>query len=154
MALSEFELIRRYFQQPGLMADPVLHPEVALGIGDDCALLDFGAATRLAISLDVLVAGVHFPAAADPQLIGERALAVALSDLAAMGATPLGLWRNRPGWLAFRQGWQQQRSATAAHCSAATPRPAPCKLPCRCMARCLWARPCDETVPVPGMRCG
>lgn len=106
MALSEFELIRRYFQQPGLMADPLLHPGVALGIGDDCALLDFGAATRLAISLDVLVAGVHFPAAADPPLIGERALAVALSDLAAMGATPLGftlgltLPAAEPSWLA------------------------------------------------------
>lgn len=90
MPLSEFELIQRYFQQPGLAADPAQHTNVALGIGDDCALLTVPAGQQLAVSLDVLVADVHFPATADAALIAERALAVNLSDLAAMGAQPLG----------------------------------------------------------------
>lgn len=89
MALSEFELIARYFRQPGLAADSS-HPDVALGIGDDCALLTVPAGQQLAVSLDVCVADVHFPADADPALIAQRALAVNLSDLAAMGAIPVG----------------------------------------------------------------
>ena len=63
-------------------------PDVGLGIGDDCALLDVPEGMQLAVSTDTLVAGVHFPpetAAAD---IGYKALAVNLSDLAAMGAEP------------------------------------------------------------------
>jgi len=90
MALSEFELINRYFRRPGLAADPEVHPCVVLGPGDDCALLELPAGQQLALSLDVLVAGVHFPEDADPHLLAGRALAVNLSDLAAMGATPLG----------------------------------------------------------------
>ena len=90
MALSEFDLIARYFKQSGLAADPALHPGVALGIGDDCALLNIAAAEQLAVSMDVLVETVHFPAGAPAALIAERALAVNLSDLAAMGARPLG----------------------------------------------------------------
>lgn len=60
-----------------------------LGIGDDCALLQIPAGNQLAISVDTLVADVHFPADADPELIAERALRTNLSDLAAMGADPL-----------------------------------------------------------------
>src|SRR5262245_50096783 len=90
MALSEFELIRKYFQRAGLMADPALHPGVALGIGDDCALLKMTDDHQLAISLDVLVSGVHFPVDADPARLAHRALVVNLSDLAAMGAKPVG----------------------------------------------------------------
>jgi thiamine-monophosphate kinase len=62
---------------------------VVLGIGDDCALLALPAGEQLAVSTDTLVAGVHFPAACDAFLLGQRALAVSASDLAAMGATPL-----------------------------------------------------------------
>jgi thiamine-monophosphate kinase len=90
MALSEFDLIRTYFERTGLMADPALHPGVVLGIGDDCALLSVGPEYQLAVSLDVLVSGVHFPADANPAMIAWRALVVNLSDLAAMGAKPLG----------------------------------------------------------------
>lgn len=90
MALSEFELISRYFRRKGLAADPLVHPGIALGPGDDCALLTTAPGEQLAVSLDVLVAGVHFPLDADPALLGERALAVNLSDLAAMGAEPCG----------------------------------------------------------------
>lgn len=90
MALSEFDLIRTYFERTGLMADPALHPGVVLGIGDDCALLSVAEEYHLAVSLDVLVSGVHFPVDADPAMIAWRALVVNLSDLAAMGAKPLG----------------------------------------------------------------
>lgn len=85
--MGEFELISHYFA-----AAPCAQggEGVALGIGDDCALLDLPAGEQLAISTDTLVAGVHFPAICDPLLLGQRALAVAVSDLAAMGATPIG----------------------------------------------------------------
>lgn len=83
MAVGEFVLIQRYF-------DRSAHADgVVLGIGDDCALLSVPAGQQLAVSMDTLVADVHFPAGADPELIAERALRVNLSDLAAMGATPL-----------------------------------------------------------------
>ncbi len=89
MPLTELDIISRYFQQPGLRADPKLQKNVPLGIGDDCALLNVPRGKQLALSMDVLVEGVHFPANADPALIAYRALAVNLSDLAAMGAEPL-----------------------------------------------------------------
>jgi len=82
--LTEFELIKRYFH----FAAPHKE-EVALGIGDDCALLQLPEGEQLAVSTDSLVCGVHFPENAPPFLLGQRALAVAASDLAAMGASPL-----------------------------------------------------------------
>jgi len=84
--MGEFELIRNYFA-----AAPCAQAGdgVVLGIGDDCALLTVPPGEQLAISTDTLVAGVHFPDACDPFLLGQRALAVSASDLAAMGATPL-----------------------------------------------------------------
>lgn len=81
--MTEFELIQRYFQKPAGSNS------VVLGVGDDCALLQPPAGQQLAVSIDTLVSGVHFPADAEPALIGERALRVALSDLGAMGAKPL-----------------------------------------------------------------
>lgn len=87
--MGEFELINRYFAS----AHCAVHGEgegVALGIGDDCALLDLPPGEQLAVSTDTLVAGVHFPAVCDPKLLGQRCLAVAVSDLAAMGATAIG----------------------------------------------------------------
>ena len=90
MALSEFELIERYFSDIGSGIDSAsAAPAVALGVGDDCALLEPPPGQQLALSVDTLVADVHFPAAADPADIAQRALRVNLSDLAAMGATPL-----------------------------------------------------------------
>ncbi len=84
--MGEFELIRRYFASAlcARQGDGVVR-----GIGDDCALLSVPAGEQLAISTDTLVAGVHFPEACDAFLLGQRALAVSASDLAAMGATPL-----------------------------------------------------------------
>ncbi|MGH8354399.1 MAG: AIR synthase related protein, partial [Pseudomonas sp.] len=100
--MGEFELIRRYFA-----AAPCAQggEGVARGIGDDCALLELPAGEQLAISTDTLVAGVHFPDPCEPFLLGQRALAVSASDLAAMGATPLGftlaltLPHAEPAWL-------------------------------------------------------
>jgi thiamine-monophosphate kinase len=62
--------------------------DVALGIGDDAALLDVPVGQQLVACTDTLVAGVHFPATAAPEDIGWKSLAVNLSDLAAMGAEP------------------------------------------------------------------
>ena len=86
MIQSEFEIIQRYFVDSGL---GFARTGVVLGIGDDAALLQLPSNRLLAISMDTLLAGVHFPAAAEPALIAQRALAVNLSDLAAMAATPL-----------------------------------------------------------------
>ena len=78
--LSEFELIRRFFTHHS--------PGAILGVGDDAALVRASAGTELAISADMLVEGRHFLRGADPALLGHKALAVNLSDMAAMGATP------------------------------------------------------------------
>nr|WP_220128006.1 thiamine-phosphate kinase [Halomonas kenyensis] len=79
---SEFELIARHFTP----AAPGPDAGVPLGVGDDCALLAPRPGLQLAVSVDTSVAGVHFPADAPADAIGHRALAVSLSDLAAMGA--------------------------------------------------------------------
>ncbi|HMQ13398.1 MAG TPA: AIR synthase related protein, partial [Candidatus Competibacter phosphatis] len=83
MSVSEFSLIERYFA-----AHRFQRSDVALGIGDDCALLLPSTGQQLATTVDTLVSGVHFFAEADPESVGHKALAVNLSDLAAMGATP------------------------------------------------------------------
>ena len=83
MSASEFDLIRDYF------ADATgVRTDVVLGIGDDCALLRPPAGSILAVSMDTLVEGRHFRRGADPVSLGHKALAVNLSDLAAMGAEP------------------------------------------------------------------
>jgi thiamine-monophosphate kinase len=82
MPLGEFELIARYFTRPGRRGD------VLLGVGDDAALLDVPAGQTLVAATDTLVEGRHFLADAPPQSVGHQALAVNLSDLAAMGAQP------------------------------------------------------------------
>jgi thiamine-monophosphate kinase len=89
MPVSEFDLIRTYFNKPGLIPTQEQSARIPLGIGDDCALIDLPPEKLLAVSMDTLIADVHFPAKADPALIAQRALAVNLSDLAAMGAEPL-----------------------------------------------------------------
>jgi thiamine-monophosphate kinase len=83
--LSEFDLIKRYFQR-----DRAPGANTVLGVGDDCALLAPTPGKLLAVSSDMLVEDRHFFAGADPLLLGHKCLAVNLSDLAAMGATPLG----------------------------------------------------------------
>ncbi|AZS49391.1 thiamine-phosphate kinase [Entomomonas moraniae] len=85
--MGEFELIQAYFKSS---ACAYLNKNISLGIGDDCALLRPSPQSEIAISTDTLVADVHFPAKGDAFLIGQRALAVTVSDLAAMGANPIG----------------------------------------------------------------
>jgi thiamine-monophosphate kinase len=96
--MREFELIKTFFDRgPAKRAH--------LGLGDDCALIELPAQQTLAVSSDMLVEGRHFFADVDPQHLGHKALAVNLSDLAAMGAQPLSftlaiaLPRVDPTWL-------------------------------------------------------
>lgn len=82
--MDEFALIRRYFAPLSPAAEGVV-----LGIGDDAAILAPPPGHELLMTSDTLVAGRHFPLATAPYDIGWKALAVNLSDLAAMGAEPL-----------------------------------------------------------------
>ena len=77
---SEFDLIRRHFTRPTRHTD--------LAVGDDAALLRAQPGMQLAVSTDMLVAGTHFFADTGPEDLGWKTLAVNVSDLAAMGATP------------------------------------------------------------------
>ena len=93
---GEFALIDRYFTRPT--------PSAVLGPGDDCALLQPAPGMQLAVTTDMLVAGVHFLPDTDPARLGWKALAVNLSDLAAMGATPR--WVTLAGALPeVDEGW-------------------------------------------------
>lgn len=83
MPLTELELIDRYFRDCGAP-----RPDVIAGVGDDAALLAMPPDAELVAATDTLVAGVHFPEGSPAASIGHRALAVNLSDLAAMGARP------------------------------------------------------------------
>jgi thiamine-monophosphate kinase len=96
--LSEFSLIQKYFTRAT--------PSAVLGVGDDAALVRVGGGMELAISTDMLVSGTHFFADADPYLLGHKALAVNISDMAAMGAQPrwatlaISLPSENEAWLA------------------------------------------------------
>lgn len=101
---SEFDLIARYFTRPA--------PAGLLGVGDDCALFPVPAGMQVATSTDLLIQGRHFFPDVDPQALGHKSLAVNLSDLAAMGARPIGcvlglaLPQANESWLAaFAQGF-------------------------------------------------
>lgn len=86
MACGEFSLIARYFDRVRSS-----RLDVETGIGDDCALLNIPEKQTLAISTDTLVSGIHFLPDIDPADLARKALAVNLSDLAAMGADPAWL---------------------------------------------------------------
>jgi thiamine-monophosphate kinase len=110
MPLSEFSLIERFFaSRARLLAGAP--SSATLGIGDDCALIAPRPGELLAVSTDMLVEGRHFLPDADPRALGHKALAVNLSDLAAMGAKPraftlaLAIETPREAWLsAFADG--------------------------------------------------
>jgi thiamine-monophosphate kinase len=104
VALSEFEIIRRFFTHRPRHA--------VLGVGDDAAIVRARRGMELVITTDMLVAGRHFSRDADPRKLGHKSLAVNLSDIAAMGATPrwatlaLSLPRADARWLsAFSRGF-------------------------------------------------
>ena len=104
--MNEFELIERFFTWPPRSAS------VVLGAGDDAALIAPTPGCELAVSVDMLVEGRHFLADTDPEHLGHKTLAVNLSDIAAMGATPRwallagALPDSDPAWLAaFARGF-------------------------------------------------
>jgi thiamine-monophosphate kinase len=96
-APGEFEIIERWFTRPST------DPAVRVGIGDDAAIVE--PAGPIAITVDMLIAGTHFPETLSAHAIGHRVLAVNLSDLAAMGAKPrwatlaISLPEADPEWL-------------------------------------------------------
>jgi thiamine-monophosphate kinase len=107
MSGDEFDIIRRYFTQ-----QPVARADVLAGIGDDAAVLRVSSPADLVVCMDTLVAGVHFPLDTPAAAIGHKALAVNLSDLAAMGAEPawatlaLTLPESQAHWLTeFSRGF-------------------------------------------------
>ena len=80
--MTEFDLIARYFTRKPKQA--------AVGVGDDCAIINSTPGMQLAISSDMLIEGQHFFSDVSSYSLGYKALAVNLSDLAACGATPVG----------------------------------------------------------------
>ena len=96
---TEFDLIQRFFSRPvsaGL-----------LGGGDDCALFGVTPGLQVATSTDLLLEGRHFFSNVDPRSLGHKALAVNLSDLAAIGARPLGCLLGL-GLPAIDEAWVEQ----------------------------------------------
>ena len=99
--MDEFEIIKNYFHH----ATDSMGENVAVGIGDDGAIVKVPDHHRLAVTTDTLVANTHFFKSDPPRAIGHKALAVNLSDLAAMGATPswitlaITLEEENPLWL-------------------------------------------------------
>jgi thiamine-monophosphate kinase len=83
VAASESQLIERYFRDLGARRE-----DCVLGIGDDAAVLRVPAGSELVLTTDALIEGVHFLPGAPARALGHRALAVNLSDIAAMGASP------------------------------------------------------------------
>lgn len=82
--MTEFDLIRRFFA-----AQPINRADVVVGVGDDAAVIACPSGQQLVVTTDTLVEGVHFFPNSDPVALGHKALAVNLSDLAAMGAAPV-----------------------------------------------------------------
>ena len=104
MMTSEFDLIKNHFTRPA--------KRTVLSVGDDAALIRVAPEHELAVSTDMLLVDRHFSPGDDPESLGHKALAVNLSDLAAMGATPrwvllsLALPDANENWLArFSAGW-------------------------------------------------
>src|SRR5580658_8057270 len=83
LVVTEWQLIERYFRKLGTRRE-----DVVLGIGDDAALLRVPDDSQLALTTDALIEGAHFLPGAPARSLGHRALAVNLSDIAAMGASP------------------------------------------------------------------
>lgn len=103
--MDEFGVIETFFKRPPQS------PRILLGVGDDAALIEGPPGQAYVLTTDTLVAGVHFPDGAAGFDVGYKALAVNVSDLAAMGARPLGFLLNLTlptvdeAWLAgFRDG--------------------------------------------------
>ena len=106
---GEFGLIAKYFARPT--------PATVLGPGDDCALIAPSPGKQLAVTTDMLVASTHFLPDTDPARLGWKALAVNLSDLAAMGARPR--WVTLAGALpAVDEAWIEKFAEGFFACAA------------------------------------
>ena len=112
--MNEFELIQRYFSHIGQS-----RPDVVVGVGDDAAVCTVPKNQELVVTTDLLVAGIHFPDDTPAHAIGYKALAVNLSDLAAMGAEPawftmtLSLPEPNESWLQeFARGLSELAEAS------------------------------------------
>lgn len=106
--MQEHDLIRRFFTRKST------DPNVKLGVGDDAAIIQVPENLELVTSIDTMVCGVNFPESTSPEDIGYKALAVSLSDMAAMGAKPetvllsLTLPEANEKWLtAFSNGFYE-----------------------------------------------
>ena len=113
MAQDEFSIIERYFTGVGCGDG-----NTRLGIGDDAAVVQLAGDRQLVVCMDTLVSGVHFRADSDPADIARKALAVNLSDLAAMAAEPVWFLLSlttpdpNPDWLSqFANGLRQTADA-------------------------------------------
>ncbi len=109
---SEFSLIERYFRGTGVRQQSTI-----LSQGDDAAVVEIPAGYQMVMSIDTLIAGVHFPEQTSPADIAHKALVVNLSDLAAMAATPtwfllsISIPDNNEHWLEeFSEGLKQLAS--------------------------------------------
>ncbi|MEM7467278.1 MAG: thiamine-phosphate kinase [Pseudomonadota bacterium] len=97
--MNEFEVIKRFFQSPSESTG------LAVGIGDDCAVLSPPPGHQLVLTTDTLLEGVHFPAKCPADKLGFRSAAAAISDIAAMGGTAnwanlaLSVPKIEPVWL-------------------------------------------------------
>ena len=100
--MDEFSLINRFFRR----VERANRADVAVGIGDDAAVLNPPPGRQLVATTDILCAGIHFPTSTDPESVGHKSAAVNISDLAAMGAEPawttlaITLPDADSGWLA------------------------------------------------------
>jgi len=108
---SEFQIIEKYFSAP----EQVSRSDLVQGIGDDCAVVAPQEQSNLAFSIDTLISGVHFPHNTSPAAIAYKALAVNLSDLAAMGAEPAWFTLSltlpkESSELSSREAWLQEFS--------------------------------------------
>ena len=88
--MNEFQCIEKFFKNNGSPVNPLLSNRFFVGIGDDASVFKLDNNFPLVVTTDMLVEGVHFSSEITPFSLGKKVLAVNLSDLAAMGACPLG----------------------------------------------------------------
>ncbi len=88
--MDEFQCIEKFFKKNGCPVNSVLSNRFFVGVGDDASVFKLDKNFPIVITTDMLAEGVHFSSEIDPFSLGKRVLAVNLSDLAAMGACPLG----------------------------------------------------------------
>ena len=150
---GEFDLINKYFARPT--------PSAVLGPGDDCALVQPTPGKQLAVTTDMLVAGTHFLPDTNPKNLGWKALAVNISDLAAMGAQPR--WVTLAGalpavdepWIAaFAEGFFACAAEYASMSSAATRPKVRSTSASQPSVKSNRAVPCVATAPCPAIRSG